>query len=196
MFLNFFGADDASLQPVGLRPAVPPMQIGKALLAISDFDAAHLVKSRPLLGVQTHQQFNGILSELAHHLRAVGLEDQPRCMRCRSARFVKRPFIDDDDITPAQFREMIGRTGAHNPSTDNDYIRLLSHTFSLTRTVLHLLLPNSGDHLSRNSSLAGFRVRAGFCAMEYPASFSSQACSCFDGQLDATWGSPDAPVWH
>ena len=111
-------------EQMGLHPpthAIPGLafQVGETLLRPSHFKATHALGARLAIEFQLAPKLNRIARKARHGLRRIELENETRGVRGRAAGLKQRSLLDDDDIPPAEFRQMV-RDAATGDARAND----------------------------------------------------------------------------
>jgi hypothetical protein len=107
--------DLAVLDAPRLRRGHAALQLLHPLLGSRDLDAAALREHAPLLVLPY-----GLERELRHLLRVVDREDEVRRVAGRAARVGERALVEEDEVAPAEVREVIGEAVADDARADDD----------------------------------------------------------------------------
>ena len=109
-----------------------PDQLLEASGRRGNLQASDLVEATLAVFLQREQLLDRVPRELTHGLRNVGLEDEARRVRGRSAGHLQRPLVDDGDVFPTPCDQFIGNVGANDAGADDDNARRKIHRVSCT----------------------------------------------------------------
>ena len=118
------------------------MQFGEALRCCRNFQTADLVEAPLAVKIHACELLDRVSGEARHRFRRVGLEDETRCVRCRTPGQRQRALIQHGNPVPAAGGEFIGQICAHDAGADDDY----------TRNAHDLPLADAGDAMPTRSA--------------------------------------------
>ena len=111
---HLLGGEQLGLDPPGARRGHAPAQLLHALLGARDLDAAAGgVHAQRLVLALALQRQHGDLAAV------IGGEDEVRGVAGGAARVGQRPLVDQDQVVPAQLREVGDQTVADDPGADD-----------------------------------------------------------------------------
>ena len=96
-------------------------QVGEPLRRPRRLKAAHRPGAGLAIELHLRPQPYRVPGEGGHGLRRIDLKHEARRMAGRAARFEQRTLLDDDDVPPAQLRQVVGHAAAGNARADNHY---------------------------------------------------------------------------
>jgi hypothetical protein len=117
----FLGLEHGALDAPRCSPALPAVQLGEALRRRRYFQTADLVEAPLAVKVRVDELFDRVSGEFRHRFRRVCLEDETRCVRCRTPGQRQRALIQHGDPIPAAGGELIGQICARDAGADDDY---------------------------------------------------------------------------
>ena len=101
------------------------LQVRETLLRPSHFKATHTLGARLAIEFQLAPKLNRIARKARHGLRRIELENEARSVRGRAAGLKQRPLLDDNNIPPAEFRQMIRDAATYDACANDDAPSLL-----------------------------------------------------------------------
>ena len=121
----FVGGEQVAFHAPGEAVAVLAFEVGEALGRPGDFHAADLAGARFAIEHHLGPEIDAMACELGHGFGCVDLEDEARRVRSGAAGLEERALIDDDDLVPSEFRQVVGHATAGDSGADYHHLGML-----------------------------------------------------------------------
>jgi len=125
--LGFVGREQRRFHPPRHREPQPALELFPPGGGGRHLQAPDRIKAGFAVQLQLRVEPHGLLGELGHRLRGIGLKHQPGRVARRSSRRKQRALLHDDDIAPAQPSQVVSGAATDDPGAHDDQASFFLH---------------------------------------------------------------------